>query len=132
SNTSTTLKVMGVDLTVLGEKEPAGEKDGAVTYCDPQRGIYKKVILRENHVSGAILLGDIRIANTLLKAFHKGETVTQNPQELLLSAGVPTESPVSQGHQEFPDDEPLKEVVAIIRPENWIKTKLRVEKLGID
>jgi len=30
-----------------------------------------------------------------------------------------------------PADEPLKEVIAIIRPECWIKTRARVEKLGI-
>ena len=83
SSTSTTLKVMGVDLTVLGCKEPSDEKDGVVTYSDPQRGIYKKVIVRESRVTGAILLGDTRIANTLLWAFHKGEAIAENPQELL-------------------------------------------------
>jgi nitrite reductase (NADH) large subunit len=132
SNTSTTLKVMGVDLTVLGNKEPMDEKDGVVTYSDPQRGVYKKVILREGRVAGAILLGDTGIANTLLRAFHKGETVAQNPQELLFPAGAAHESPVSQDPQEAAVDEPLKEVVAVIRPESWIKTRLRVEELGIE
>ena len=61
-STSTTLKVMGVDLTVSGCKEPSDEKDGVVTYSDPQRGIYKKVIVRESRVTGAILLGDTRIS----------------------------------------------------------------------
>src|SRR5262249_53402412 len=43
SNTSTTLKVMGVDLAVLGKKEPEGGEDEVVTYADPRRGIYKKL-----------------------------------------------------------------------------------------
>jgi len=29
-------------------------------------------------------------------------------------------------------DEPLKEVIAVIRPESWIKTRSRVEELGIE
>ena len=132
SNTSTTLKVMGVDLTVLGNKEPADEKDGAVTYSDPQRGIYKKVILREDRVAGAILLGDTGIANTLLRAFHKREVISQSPQELLFPVAAPHESPVSLESPEDVIDEPLKEVIAVIRPESWIKTRSRVEELGIE
>jgi nitrite reductase (NADH) large subunit len=133
SSTSTSLKVMGVDLTVLGSKEPSDEKDGAVTYSDPQRGVYKKVILREGRVTGAILLGDTRIANTLLRAFHKGEAVTATPQELLFpAASAGTTSEPQDLPLESAPDEPLKEVVAVIRPESWIKTKLKVAELGID
>jgi nitrogen regulatory protein PII len=33
---------------------------------------------------------------------------------------------------ESPSDEPLKEVIAILRPESWIKTKLKVAELGIE
>jgi nitrite reductase (NADH) large subunit len=132
SNTSTTLKVMGVDLTVLGNKEPIDEKDGFVTHSDPQRGIYKKVILREGRVAGAILLGDTRIANTLLRAFHKGEVVAQNPQELLFPSSGAYEAQVAMEPPEPAVDEPLKEVIAVIRPESWIKTRTRVEKLGIE
>jgi nitrite reductase (NADH) large subunit len=133
SSTSTTLKVMGVDLTVLGNKEPVDDSEGVVTYSDTQRGIYKKVILREGRLSGAILLGDTRSANTLLRAFHKGEVVAENPQELLFSA--PAAGAVSEPADilpESPADEPLKEVIAIIRPESWIKTKSRVAELGIE
>jgi nitrite reductase (NADH) large subunit len=133
SSTSTTLKVMGVDLTVLGTKEPLDDKDGVVTYSDPQRGIYKKVILREGHVTGAILLGDTRSANTLLRAFHKGEVVEENPQELLFrSAAAPAVSEPADVLPGPPADELLKEVIAIIRPESWIRTKLRVAQLGIE
>jgi nitrite reductase (NADH) large subunit len=132
SSTSTTLKVMGVDLTVLGSKEPSDDKDGVVTYSDPQRGIYKKVILREGCLTGAILLGDTRIANTLLRAFHKREVVSENPQEILFPAAVGTAPDPADTPTESSTDEPLKEVIAIIRPESWIRTKLRVAQLGIE
>src|SRR5437870_13648732 len=44
SNTSTTLKVMGVDLTVLGKKEPTEDDEQVLTYAAPGRGVHKKII----------------------------------------------------------------------------------------
>jgi nitrite reductase (NADH) large subunit len=85
SSTSTKLKIMGVDLVVLGRKEPRDDKDEVVTYADARRGIYKKVIVREGRVAGAILLGDSGTAPILLQAFHQGETVPDNPAELLFA-----------------------------------------------
>src|SRR5215831_12677262 len=85
SSTSTKLKIMGVDLVVLGRKEPSDDKDEVVTYADARRGIYKKIIVREGRVAGAILLGDSSTAPVLLQAFHQGETVPDNPAELLFA-----------------------------------------------
>ena len=39
---STKLKVMGVELAVMGEKEAIDEDDEVVVYSEPARGIYKK------------------------------------------------------------------------------------------
>jgi nitrite reductase (NADH) large subunit len=128
SNTSTTLKVMGVDLVVLGEKESTGDRDQVLAYSDSERGIYKKLILREGRLAGAILLGDCIAAPRLLRTFHKGEVLHENPAELVF----PTDGTVVVWDTAIEDStEPLKEVVAIIRPERWIKTKLKAESLGI-
>src|SRR2546425_2840695 len=54
SNTSTTLKVMGVDLVVLGQKEATAGTDQVLTYAEPRRGTYKKMILREGRLAGAL------------------------------------------------------------------------------
>src|SRR5207244_9511135 len=85
SSTSTKLKIMGVDLVVLGKKEPADDKDEVVTYSDLRRGIYKKVIVREGRLTGAILLADSRTASVLLQAGHNGDTVASSPAVLLLA-----------------------------------------------
>ena len=58
SSVSTKLKVMGVDLAVMGDKEPVGEDDEVVSYSEPSRGIYKKLIVRNDRLAGAIILGD--------------------------------------------------------------------------
>ena len=128
SNISTTLKVMGVDLAVLGDKEPKGDTDLVFTYSDAQHGIYKKVILREGLLAGAILLGDCTAAPRLLRTFHKGEVLRENPADLVF----PTVATVGPSDTSAEDSiEPLKEVIAIIRPDQWVKTKLKAESLGI-
>jgi len=134
SNPSTTLKVMGVDLVVMGKKEPTDEKDEVLTYTDARRGIYKKMILREGRLAGAILLGDVT-AFRLLRAFQKQETLPENPAELLFPA-KPSESheealTAGDGAEHNSQEQSLKEVIAIIRPENWAKTKSMAESLGI-
>ena len=83
SKTSTKLKVMGVELAVAGDKEPTNEDDEVVSYVEPNRGVYKKVIIRDGKVAGAILLGDGFTEPRLLQAFDRGETLPQNRAELL-------------------------------------------------
>ncbi|MGH9763192.1 MAG: NAD(P)/FAD-dependent oxidoreductase, partial [Blastocatellia bacterium] len=72
SKVSTKLKVMGVELAVIGEKEPACETDEVITYAEPSRGVYKKLIIGDGKLKGAILLGDGLSAPSLLQAFDRG------------------------------------------------------------
>src|SRR5437762_5152013 len=129
SDTSTTLKVMGVDLVVLGKKDASDDKDEVLTYTDVHHGIYKKVILRESCLAGAILLGDVTTAPRLLRAFHKQEALRESPAELLFPARPAEQIDMNVEPDGF--EENLKEVIAIIRPERWLKTKSKVESLGI-
>ncbi len=55
---STKLKIMGVDLAVMGDKDPQTDADELVHYSEPTRGVYKKLIIRDGRLAGAILLGD--------------------------------------------------------------------------
>ena len=83
STVSTKLKVMGVDLAVMGDKEPVGEDDEVVSYSEPSRGIYKKLIVRNDRLAGAIVLGDGAIVPSLLQTFASGMPLTENRAELL-------------------------------------------------
>lgn len=83
SRVSTKLKVMGVELAVAGVKEPRDEKDEVVTYVEPGRGIYKKLIVRDGHIAGAILLGDGISAPRLLQAFDRDEALPEARAEML-------------------------------------------------
>ena len=54
-----------------------------VTYVEPNRNVYKKVIVREGKVKGAILLGDGLTMPRILQAFDRGESLPENRSELL-------------------------------------------------
>ena len=57
SATSTKLKVTGVDLFSAGDFSESDEKD-EIVLRDPSRGVYKRIVLRDNRVVGAVLYGD--------------------------------------------------------------------------
>lgn len=86
SKTSTKLKVAGIELAVMGERDGDEPDDEVVTYSEPARGIYKKMIVRDGKLVGAILLGDASSAPTLLSAFDRADPVPEARGELLFPA----------------------------------------------
>ncbi len=102
SRVSTKLKVMGVELAVAGEKEPLDEDDEVVTYVEPNRNVYKKVIVREGKVKGAILLGDGLTMPRILQAFDRGESLPENRSELLFPLAADAGSTLNV--EDMPDD----------------------------
>ncbi len=57
SVTSTKLKVTGIDVFSAGNFQ-GGEGTEAILYQDPGAGVYKKLVLRNNRLEGAVLYGD--------------------------------------------------------------------------
>jgi nitrite reductase (NADH) large subunit len=88
SRVSTKLKVMGVDLAVMGDQDATSASDEVVTYSEPSRGIYKKLVVRDGRLGGAILLGDAGAAPMLLQAFDRGTPLPDNRAELLFQLAV--------------------------------------------
>ncbi len=88
SRVSTTLKVAGIDLAVMGLKEPVDEDDEVVTYSEPSRGIYKKLIVRGQTLVGAILIGDPAVVPSLGQAFSEGTCLGDHRPDLLFPPAV--------------------------------------------
>src|SRR4030095_6768305 len=88
SKLGTKLKVMGVELASMGETKAAGPGDEVVVYREPRNGIYKKIIVRDDQIAGAILLGEIEAAGTLMQMFMAGSKVPERRADLLF--GSPT------------------------------------------
>ncbi|HEV2956211.1 MAG TPA: FAD-dependent oxidoreductase [Xanthobacteraceae bacterium] len=55
----TSLKITGVDVFSAGALAAADEADEEITLHDAKRGLYKKVILRDDKVVGAVLYGSV-------------------------------------------------------------------------
>jgi NAD(P)H-dependent nitrite reductase large subunit len=94
SSVSTKLKVMGVDLAVMGEKEPVGDDDEVVSYSEPSRGIYKKLIVRNDRLVGAIVLGDGAVVPSLLQTFASGLPLSASRADVIF---LPPVAPVLRG-----------------------------------
>ena len=101
SRVSTKLKVMGVELAVMGEKDKADPADEVVTYSEPDRGVYKKLIVREGRLAGAILLGDGPSIPRLLQHFDRSDRLPENRTELLFSLAGDNKEP---NVVDMPDD----------------------------
>ncbi len=83
SRLATSLKVMGIDLTVMGDVNASGVDAEVVSHFDPAHGIYKKVVIRDNQLAGAILLGAPDTGGRFLQLFKSREPLTQPALDLL-------------------------------------------------
>lgn len=82
SRVATKLKVMGIDLSVMGDHE-ASPGDEVIRYVEEDAGIYKKILVRDGRIAGAILLGDTSRGAHLLQLFDRGDPPPQRRAELL-------------------------------------------------
>jgi nitrite reductase (NADH) large subunit len=83
SRLATTLKVMGVDLTSMGEVNSTEPECEIVSHLDAAQGVYKKFVLRDGKLVGAILLGTNDAEGTLKRLFQSGEAIPGSAVELL-------------------------------------------------
>ncbi len=86
----TMLKVSGIDVHVMGEQNVAGDAR-LLTYQDRDHGIYKKLIIRNNAVIGALLFGDIADSQLFFNLIQNQIHVGSNDCRLLLAGELPTQ-----------------------------------------
>jgi nitrite reductase (NADH) large subunit len=90
SKLSTRLKVMGVDLVSVGDARPLDGPGVSVTrYAEPQRGVYKKLVVSQGKISGAILLGEIDCASSVMAAFETEAEIGERHADLLFGRTAP-------------------------------------------
>ena len=96
------LKVLGVELASMGVPR---ERDGdeVVSYQEPSRGRYKKLIIRDGRLAGAILLGDTRRAAALTSFYDRQMPLPQERASLLFEIGKGAASDAKS----LPDDAPI-------------------------
>jgi nitrite reductase (NADH) large subunit len=73
-----TLQIAGIDLTSLGVVNPENSNYEVYTKTDSRRGIYKKLVLMQGSLVGAIILGEktvVRRIRTLMNKTITSKTV---------------------------------------------------------
>lgn len=101
ADTSTKLKLLGVDVASFGDA--LGTADGAldVLYSDSRAGVYKKLVVSpEGALLGGVLVGDAEAYGTLRAL--TGTVPPVPPESLVLPAGVG--APAALGPASLPDE----------------------------
>ena len=84
----TRLKASGIDLAAMGDSTAA---DGdVVTFTDPARGTYAKLVVRDDRLAGAIMLGDNPTVGAVIQLFDRGGRLPADRRSLLLGAHNPS------------------------------------------
>ena len=74
SVTSTKLKVTGVDLFSAGDFS-GGEGTEDIVLADPSAGVYKKLVIRDDRLAGAVLYGDTVDGTWYFRLLREGSSV---------------------------------------------------------
>jgi len=82
SRPATKLKVAGLDVAVMGERDPVDD-DEVITYSEPSRGIYGRVIVRNDRIEGAILVGAAHAVPLIVQRFLDRSAAPEQRAELL-------------------------------------------------
>jgi nitrite reductase (NADH) large subunit len=80
---STTLKVAGAELTTLGEALAEGEEYTQLRRADAALGHYRKIVLHDGQVVGAILLNDKERTQPVRQLIERGVDVSAYADQLL-------------------------------------------------
>src|SRR2546423_14873266 len=85
----------------MGDKDAVEEDDEVITYAEPARGVYKKLVVRTRRLAGAIVLGDGAVVPSLVRLFGESSVIPDNRADLLF--GV---APAAQPTENIPDATP--------------------------
>ena len=80
---TSTLKVVGIDLTSMGIVNPEEKKYEEIKRIDTQNSIYKKLVLEKGKIVGAILLGDRKGVTSITKLMAQKTDITKYKEEIL-------------------------------------------------
>ena len=80
------LKVAGVDVASMGKLEPELEADQVYQIIEERRNSYRKLVVRDNRLIGAMLVGNTAAAGVLVQHFDRDDPLPDDPLEVLCQA----------------------------------------------
>ena len=93
SVTSTKLKVTGVDLFSAGDFADAKDRE-EIVFRDVARGIYKRLVLKDNRVIGAVLYGDTDDGGWFLQLLREATDISALRETLIFGRGYAGAAPL--------------------------------------
>jgi nitrite reductase (NADH) large subunit len=88
----TRLKVAGVDVATMGTMDPELDTDDVIEVVEQRRSTYRKLILRDGRLVGAMLVGNTSAAAALVQTFDRGDMMPADPLEALCPTMIATPS----------------------------------------
>jgi nitrite reductase (NADH) large subunit len=89
ADTSTKLKLLGVDVASLGDCFAEAPGADEIVFSDPVAGVYKKLVVSGDgtRILGGILVGDAAAYSSVLQYVRNGIAAPPHPERLILPAG---------------------------------------------
>jgi nitrite reductase (NADH) large subunit len=81
------LKVVGVEVASMGLIEAERDTDEVIQVIEDRKGVYRKLIVRDGKLAGAMLVGCAAAAPALVQLFDRGEPLPPNRLDVLASPG---------------------------------------------
>jgi nitrite reductase (NADH) large subunit len=81
----TRLKVAGVEVASMGVVEPQSDADEVIQVIEERKAVYRKLIVRDGRLVGAMLVGDADTAAALVRLFERGDRLPANRLDVFAS-----------------------------------------------
>ena len=88
SQPSTQLRISGIHVFSAGNHH-AGPGVESLVLRDPKRGIYKRLVIEQDKIRGAVLYGDVRDSGWYLDLMNEGRNIQALRDQLLFGAPQP-------------------------------------------
>ena len=93
SVTSTKLKVTGIDLFSAGDFAEAKDRE-EIVLRDAARGIYKRLVIKDDRIIGCVLYGDTEDGNWFFQLLRDGKPIDDLRETLIFGQGYAGGSPL--------------------------------------
>lgn len=98
----TRLKATGIDLAAAGCPQQHPD-DEVVSFADPARGTYARLVIRDGRLTGAVMLGDNPAVGAVVQLFDRDAPVPADRRSLLLGRSVGGDAAPAQTPAFMPD-----------------------------
>jgi nitrite reductase (NADH) large subunit len=88
SKVYTRLKVAGVEVASMGAVEPATDADEVIQVIEDRRGVYRKLVIRDGKLAGAVVVGEADSAPALARWFDRADPLPPNRLDVFCSPDV--------------------------------------------